>query len=523
MTAKTDNVHDIQEIFQAASDRDKRNIRIKPDAIHIIATDAEQALVDYGAPFYQRGGIVKPVIDELPAAHGRKTKAARLTEVEADCMIDYLSRACSWSKFSSRGNKWVPTDPPVAVARTILSRDGEWKFKVLSGVITTPTIRPDGTILLEEGYDEQTQLLLREPPQMPHLPEKPTRDDALRACGLLANLLEEFPFADEVSRSAAMSALITPVVRGAVRTAPMHAVTAPAAGSGKSYIIDIASAIGAGERAPVLAAGKTEEETEKRLGAALLNGQSIISIDNVNGELGGDLLCQMVERPTVSIRPLGSSKLVKIECRATVYSTGNNIHLVGDMTRRVILCSLDPNVERPELRQFEAKPFDMVMADRGKYVAAALTICRAYAVAGYPGELPALASFEDWSRLVRSALVWLGWDDPAKSMDAARADDPTTAGLKSLLAAWHDAIGEDFKTVGQVMERANETGAMGGRTQEHLNHAVAEVAADKYGQSDRRRLASFLSSQKGRVVDGLKLVDQYDKKLKQKIWAVTYV
>jgi putative DNA primase/helicase len=39
---------------------------------------------------------------------------------------------------------------------------------------------------------------------------------------------------------------------------------------------------------PVMAAGRTEEETEKRLGAALLAGQPIINIDNVNGELGGD-------------------------------------------------------------------------------------------------------------------------------------------------------------------------------------------------------------------------------------------
>jgi hypothetical protein len=58
-----------------------------------------------------------------------------------------------------------------------------------------------------------------------------------------------------------------------------------------------------GERAPVLTAGRNEEETEKRLVAALLSGQTIISIDNVNGQLGGDFLCQIIERPVVGGAP----------------------------------------------------------------------------------------------------------------------------------------------------------------------------------------------------------------------------
>ena len=57
----------------------------------------------------------------------------------------------------------------------------------------------------------------------------------------------------------------------------------------------------------------------------------------------------------------------------------------------------------------------MVMADRGKYIAACLTICRAYIAAGRPDKLPKLASFGGWSDTVRSALVWLGEADPVKS------------------------------------------------------------------------------------------------------------
>lgn len=513
-----DNVEPIQRKFAQVVERGGRSIQVRPDALHIIATDAERALIASGAPLYVRGGIVKPVLDEMPAAHGRKTKVARLCEVDADCLTDHLSRAASWMKFNARKNDWVPTDPPRNVALTVLSRDGEWQFKRLAGVITTPTLRPDGTILSEAGYDEATQLLLLDPPTLPKIPDKPTRDDALRALEKLGTLLGEFPFANEASRAAALSALLTTVARGALSAVPMHATTAPVAGSGKSYIIDVASGLSLGDFAPVITAGRTEEETEKRLVSALLNGQAVISIDNVNGDLGGDLLCQMIERPIVSVRPLGSSKLVKVENRACVFATGNNIRLVGDMTRRVILCTLDPKTERPELRQFKNDPFAMVMSDRGAFIAAALTICRAYAVAGYPGQCRPLASFEDWSKVVRSALVWLGCVDPVETMEQARADDPDTASLRSLLRAWRTEFIGEYVTTGRAIERSKDN-YNGQYTAPDLHHAMQGVAETK-GVLSAIRLGKFLSSKRGRIIDGLRFVDSEDSHSKQKVWSV---
>src|SRR5918999_5799642 len=89
-----------------------------------------------------------------------------------------------------------------------------------------------------------------------------------------------------------------------------------------------------------------------RLGALLRDGVPIISIDNVEGELGGDMLCQVTERPLVRVRILGLSEAREFECKATVFATGNGLTLLGDMTRRAVLCSLDAKMERPELRKF---------------------------------------------------------------------------------------------------------------------------------------------------------------------------
>ena len=59
----------------------------------------------------------------------------------------------------------------------------------LAGIIGTPTLRCDGTILKDAGYDPATQLLLIDPPPMPKISEQLTRDDALAALKLLKDLL----------------------------------------------------------------------------------------------------------------------------------------------------------------------------------------------------------------------------------------------------------------------------------------------------------------------------------------------
>ena len=50
----------------------------------------------------------------------------------------------------------------------------------------------------------------------------------------------------------------------AINAAPKRVACAPTSGTGKSYLFDIAAAISLGQPCPVLAAGRTEEETEKR-------------------------------------------------------------------------------------------------------------------------------------------------------------------------------------------------------------------------------------------------------------------
>jgi hypothetical protein len=505
-------------------------ILVEAGRLHEIATEGEAALINAGAPFYIWGEqIVRPVAEEVDAARGGKTTTARLAPVTEAVLLDHLSRAARWEKLDVRSKKSIPSDPPRNIPAIIISRDGEWTFRPLAGVITTQTMRPDGSVLIQPGYDPATRLLLLNPPPMPALLERPTRDDALAALALLEELLVDFPLVDEGSRSVALSALITPVIRGALPVVPLHANRAPAAGSGKSYLVDLASGIATGQRCPVIAAGRSEEETEKRLGAAMLKGFPLISIDNLNGELGGDALCQMIERPRVAIRVLGLSKVLTVENRATIFATGNNMQPTGDVLRRVLMCTLDPNLERPELRVFAGNPFATVLADRGKYIAAAMTIVRAFLNSG-ADPMPALASFEKWSRMVRSSLVWLGKADPVSTMKSARAEDPEILTLGAIMSAWQCAAGFNNPiTTGDLKKLAEETETTGSgdyhdRGERRLVHpdlhqALLDAVGWK-GTIDPVRLGRFLARHKDRIIGGVKLIAPEDRHLKQKRWAL---
>jgi putative DNA primase/helicase len=527
--AAADNDEQPRDANEAKPDNDLPIIDIKDGQLSALATRAEKLLIEAGVPLYQRGGtLVRPIIETVDASRGRKTKVAQLRVLDTVYLRDLMGRYAVWIKYDGRSKKMLATNPSSETAATVLARVGDWTFPAISGVISAPTMRPDGSLLLDQGHDEATGLLLVEPPLMPSIPDQPTKEDALKALALLDGLLTGFPFVDDVARAVALSAIMTPIVRGAFPVTPMHASRAPTAGSGKSFLWDIVAAIAIGQLMPVMSTGASEEETEKRLGAAMLAGQPLISIDNISSELGGDALCQIIERPVVEIRILGRSERVRIEARGTsMFATGNNFVVVGDVCRRVITVNLDPAMERPELRQFDFDPIEVILKDRGKYIAAVLAICRAYFVAGRPDKAPRLASFEGWSDTVRSALIWLGKADPVESMESARAEDPERVELMEMMQAWERVFGWNSSNRAKLSDVVLKGMAM--TKPDHLSppepnypdlyaalEAVAFKATGKRGQKpDARLLGDYLRRFKGRIIDGRRFAMRADPKGKK--------
>jgi putative DNA primase/helicase len=208
-----------------------------------------------------------PVVETVPAADGRKTMIAKLREFGVDSMLDRIAEIAIFQRFNVKRGAWIDVDPPRQVAATLLSREGRWVVPRVTGVITTPTPRPDGSVLHKGGYDTTTQLYHLPSLNLPELPDRPSREQALAALALLTDLLAEFSFVGPLDRAVALAGILTVLVRGSLQTAPMYIVRAHTPGTGKSYLVDVIAAIATGRLCPVITASKSEEETEKRLGA----------------------------------------------------------------------------------------------------------------------------------------------------------------------------------------------------------------------------------------------------------------
>ena len=67
------------------------------------ATAGERAIIAAGMPVYRRGAmLVRPVVEEVDAAHGHRTHVAQLARLDLPYLRDLLCRAAQWERFNAR-------------------------------------------------------------------------------------------------------------------------------------------------------------------------------------------------------------------------------------------------------------------------------------------------------------------------------------------------------------------------------------------------------------------------------------
>ena len=407
--------------------------------------------------FQRHGQLVEIGWVDDARLDGELRETTVIRPIEESRLLELTSRAADFEKWDARAKAMVPARCPPEIARMLLARPpSEWPFPPLRGITDRPMLRSDGSLLEDAGYDAATGYAYLPSETFPYSwgMTECAKCVAEEAAEDLLDLLEEFPFVDDVDVAVALAAIITAVIRPALPTAPMFAFTAPAPGTGKSYLVDLLSMIATGRPASGFTWADDPAENRKALDAALLAGASAITLENVSGPLGGDRLNQVVSQGRATARVLGESRVVEVACNALVTANGNNLVIAADMTRRTLLCRLDAGVERPEQRGFTRDPLAIVRKDRGRYVEAVHWILRGYHLAGRPGQPKPLGSFEAWSSWVRGALLWLGFADPVESTDAVREADPHRSDLLAVVEQWNQVFGNERVSSQQIIAAA---------------------------------------------------------------------
>jgi hypothetical protein len=476
-------------------------IVMRPGELNSILDEAEDALLAAGVPIYQRGELVrlstvnkaktKTRPDEIRRAEGSRI----LAPVSDRWLQQKMAQAVSWHKVKK--GKADPADPDLDYARHLLARAGDWPFPVLRGLLSAPSLDRDGRIIQQPGYDVASGLYLDFVAGLfPDIPDRPSLEDAQICLAKLEHLLRGFPFDTAVARSVALSAILTSLIRPSIKTAPIHGFDAPAAGSGKSMIVELVGIIATGNKPAAMSQGKDDEEDEKRLSVVLRAGDPIVWIDNCERPLQGDFLCSMITQETVQARILGKSERVILPSSTLVLATGNNLMVTGDTTRRVVICRLDAGVERPDTRKFDFDCCEEARTNRPALVVAALTALRAYRISDEKMDLQPMGSFSEWG-WVRGTLVWAGYADPAGSRDEIVASDPKIDMLADLMEAW-DAVNQDNPVkvkgmdVGSDLHPESDRGRL----------ALALIDASGRNRWNARAIAAHLRRNRGKIVWG---------------------
>lgn len=382
----------------------------------------------------------------------RDTDGLMLYPVEAAWLHAYLGSIIDWQKYNLKTG-WKSSSCPKQIVELFLAKRGELRIPFLTGIISAPTMRSDGTILDKPGYDDETGLFFAPGNiEWPKVPENPTWQDALSACAYLLDLLSEFPFKDDVSRSVALAYILTCLIRRILPRAPAFAGSATAQGTGKTYLFNAGSLIATGCDADLVAPPEDEAEMKKLLTALLIEGASVIVIDNVMRTFFSETLCAILTAETFKGRILGQSRTPRVSTNAVFAITGNNLTLRGDTVRRFLLCELDAQMERPEERPFKRDLESYIKAHRPEIVIAGLTMLRAHFLAANKPKLKPYGSFGEWSALVRSTIVWCSEPDPCESKSRIEADDPEREGLLAVLNAWRDAFGDKPATIKDALD-----------------------------------------------------------------------
>jgi hypothetical protein len=475
-----------------AEARCKPSIRLVAGEMLRVLDAAEKSLVGLGT-FYQSGGAIVTV---------NKTQQgdAAVTLVTDPILTKALAQAADWEKLDGRSKAWRPCDPTPQVVRQLLNAQSYDHLPVLDGVARQPYFRKgDGELVAQPGYDPVSKVYAIFDRDKFGLPE-PSKEAAEAALADLKSLVEEFHFATEGDRSAAIGAMVTAAIRSSLPVAPAFNITASTPGSGKSYLGALLVPF-AGPGEPLnLSYPTTAEEASKSMLAALIPKPAVISFDDMQTDwLPYGMINRMLTSETVADRVLGVSRTIQVATNVFVMGTGNNVGPVRDMCRRVVSIRLHAPSDSPATLRYVGRPVEAMRADRGRYVAAALTIVQAWREAGRPRtDVPDIATFGAWSDAVRQPLLWLGEADPALSLIEQVRSDPDAELLGRLMAAWHQSFGSRAMTLRKVLEQAE-------RDNGTLQDVIMELPCSERDRVNRSKFGWFLKRNAERIVNGFSL------------------
>jgi hypothetical protein len=430
-----------------------------------------------------------------------------------------ITAACYLYRLGDDGQYQV--NPPDWLAPQVLASPGA--VRQLDGLLLGPTLDADGRLIEARGYDAATRLYLARPLAGLSLPERPGLPEARAAARTLAELVGDFPFATGGDRSRWLCLLLAACCRHLLDKSPLGLITANQAGAGKTRLACLISIISHGLEQPIMMSWPEGsqwqargDEIRKRLASLLHEGATQVLMDNLpRGEpFGGPEVDGFLTGDTYYDRQLGRNDGLRVggANRCLLLATGNNVTPRGDTADRTLLVSLYSEHANP--RSLAPESFRLpeierhVMQRRADYLGAALTIWRAWIVAGYPRPGGVTwGSFEGFADSVVAAVRWLDLDalpDPIEDRSKKVVEmDVEAQALAWLVSLWTRFFGDEPLRCSELLRRLDpgETDPFtyDQKAAEAIKETLQELGCRKWPPTPRW-LGGQLRGREGQVV-----------------------
>lgn len=454
----------------------------------------------------QQAGEKNQPLPVEPAA----VDAARLAGLLAHHTFTYKMRGRSGEKGGSEVYEEETTPAREALGAVLASR--YWPdLPALRGIVGNPVLRPDGTLLQNEGYDAATGLYLVKKVNLPPVLERPEPAAVKGALTFLREkLLLDFPWKSAADQANYLGFLVTPILRRYLHSLiPLAAVSATSPSSGKTILTE---ALGALYGQTILTWTHNDDELRKTITSVLADPVGTVMFDNL-GEgavVDSPVLARLITGETWSDRLLRLNATAHFVNDRVWIVNGNNISLGGDISSRSVPVFLDPNMPRPEERSGFAIPnLDTRIRTpslQQRILWSLLILVVDWVRAGAPRSQHApMRQFTPWAQGVGGFLAHHGIEGFLANLDDVRGIDEEDAWWQAFYTQWREMYADRWLTANELLKDADPN-AFGGSDQ-----WKGLFPTDHRGRSlNTRSLGKKLAAQAGRFRGHLVLRTRQD-------------
>ena len=455
------------------------------------AVNDSLGILKEGSDVFTYGGVLVTAIDR------------NLVYLKRPLMKHVLGRQIQYFKLFNK-----PCNPTNELVDGVTDIGAARNINPIKGFVDHPVLDGRLRLLAEPGYNPSMRLLGEFDPADFVFTDRVLAPEEIRAnWETIWAPFTGFEFADDDSRTVALAAIFSAVLRQVLPTCPAFGFDAPMQGSGKTLLAETIAIVGNGQKPSAIAPGRSDydEEFRKRLMALFLNGTKVCNFDNIVGAFDSPSLAAALTSETYEDRILGQSKTGRILNKTLFLFTGNNMQFVGDMSRRVLKSRLRPASDKLSQRVFNFDPTEKAAAMRADIISSILSLINHWKHSRTPKRSGMMTSFAEWDLLVRQPIAFLGeilpelglvdvLDASLRQQDDSGDKVALIALLRALAAIFRD--GRKFKATAALRQLTQQN--------EHLADAIhAFIPREKLQSS--QHLGNLLRQFVERNVDGLVL------------------